>query len=91
MTSVCREPGCPHLTPCPTHSGHTGWSPSRSRAGQASFRAALIRRSGGACEYPGCDTPYDRPQAHHDRPGYTPDCGRLLCAQHHQAVDPHAR
>jgi hypothetical protein len=33
----------------------------------------------------------DRLQAHHDKPGYTPDCGRLLCWEHHKHEDPHAR
>lgn len=69
---------------------HTGWSQWRDRAAQRRFREALIRRSGGICEYPGCTT-RDRLQAHHDRAGYTPDCGRLLCATHHRAADPNAR
>ena len=77
--------------PAPKTGSHTGWSPGRDRTAQARFRAALIKRSGGACEYPGCTTPYDRPQAHHDRAGYTSDCGRYLCATHHKHEDPHAR
>jgi hypothetical protein len=70
---------------------HTGWSPQRDRAAQARFRKALIRRSCGRCEWPGCTTPHDRPQAHHDRAGYTPDCGRYLCWTHHKHEDPYAR
>lgn len=69
---------------------HTGWTPGRDRAAQARFRTALIRRAGGRCEYPGCSST-DRLQAHHDRAGYTPDCGRLLCWTHHKHEDPHAR
>jgi hypothetical protein len=73
---------------------HTGWTPSRDRAAQQRFRDALIRRSGGYCEYVGpegrCTSTTDL-QAHHDRAGYTPDCGRLLCAKHHKAEDPYAR
>lgn len=73
---------------------HTGWTPTRDRTAQAHFRAALIRRSGGYCEYVGPDgrcTSTDRLQAHHDQAGYTPDCGRLLCHTHHRTEDPHAR
>jgi hypothetical protein len=77
--------------PPPKTGSHTGWSPGRDRAAQARFRAALIRRADGTCEYPGCETPHDRLQAHHDRAGYTADCGRLLCHTHHRTEDPHAR
>lgn len=69
---------------------HTGWSPNRDRAAQASFRKALIKRSGGTCEYPGCTTTTHL-QAHHDRAGYDQGAGRLLCREHHKAEDPHAR
>jgi len=78
-----------HYPPRPTGT-HTGWSPGRDRAAQARFRKALIARAGGQCEYPGC-TRTTGLQAHHDRPGYTPDCGRLLCHEHHRLEDPHAR
>lgn len=69
---------------------HTGWSPTRDRAAQKRFREALLRRSGGRCEYPGCAST-DRLQAHHDRAGYDPGAGRLLCHAHHKLEDPHAR
>lgn len=77
--------------PPPKTGSHTGWSPDRQRWPQEKFRRALIARSGGRCEYPGCTTPHDRLQAHHDRAGYTPDCGRLLCWVHHKLEDPFAR
>lgn len=69
---------------------HTGWSPGRDRAAQARFRKALIKRSGGQCEHPGCTTTTGL-QAHHDRAGYDPGAGRLLCTTHHKAEDPYAR
>lgn len=76
--------------PPPTTGPHTGWTPTRNRTAQAHFRAALLNRSGGHCEHPGCPATTNL-QAHHDRPGYTPNSGRLLCPQHHHATDPHAR
>ena len=79
-----------HYPPRPT-GPHTGWSPGRDRAAQARFRQALMQRSGGQCEYPGCSTPLDRLAAHHDRPGYDAECGRLLCWRHHKHEDRHAR
>jgi hypothetical protein len=74
---------------------HTGWSPSRDRKQQQAFRNALLQRSGQRCEYINsfgtrCNERHGL-QAHHDQPGYTPDCGRLLCREHHKAEDPHAR
>jgi hypothetical protein len=85
-----------HYPPRPT-GHHTGWSPARDRAAQARFRALLIQRSGGQCEYifPGlmalrCPI-REGLQAHHDRAGYTADSGRLLCRDHHKAEDRHAR
>jgi hypothetical protein len=73
---------------------HTGWSPTRDRAAQRRFRAHLVARSGGQCEYvhpsgKRCDWPGE--QAHHDKPGYGPDSGRFLCQYHHRQVDTHAR
>jgi hypothetical protein len=69
---------------------HTGWSPTRDRAQQRTFRNALIKRAHGICEYPGCRST-DRLQAHHDRAGYDASCGRLLCWAHHKHEDEHAR
>jgi hypothetical protein len=84
---VCAEPGCPQLTPCPTHTRTGAWT-ERDRHAQAWFRKQLIHRSGGTCErchaQPGV-------VAHHDRPGYDPECGRLLCDDCHTAIDNHAR
>jgi hypothetical protein len=68
---------------------HTGWSPYRDRSAQRKFRALLIKRSGGWCEYPGCVKPGN--VAHHDRAGYTADAGRYLCRSCHMRVDKHAR
>lgn len=76
--------------PPPKTGSHTGWSPDRDRAAQHRFRVALIQRAGGVCEYAGCGITTGL-QAHHDRAGYTPDCGRLLCWEHHRLEDPHAR
>jgi hypothetical protein len=81
--------------PDPSQARHTGWSPTRDRAAQARFRKALIERSGGHCEYlypngQRCGSTH-RLQAHHDRPGYGPGSGRLLCDAHHKLEDPHAR
>ena len=70
---------------------HTGWSPGRDRAKQAKFRAALIARSGGYCERCGASPGSGPMQAHHTQPGYTPDCGLLLCRPCHRLEDPHAR
>jgi hypothetical protein len=77
--------------PPPKQGQHTGWSPDRDRAAQARFRALLMHRAKGVCEHPGCTTPTDRLQAHHDRAGYDAAAGRLLCHHHHKAADPHAR
>ena len=86
--------------PPPKQGPHTGWSPGRDRAAQAQFRKALIRRAGNQCEYVGwiewLATEGRCPRrtnlhAHHDRAGYTADCGRLLCRDHHKAEDRHAR
>jgi hypothetical protein len=74
---------------------HTGWSPTRDRSAQRRFRQALVERSGGRCEYVDMTTGLRcltiGAQAHHDRPGYGPDCGRFLCRYHHKVEDPHAR
>lgn len=68
---------------------HTGWTPTRDRAAQHRFRQALIARSGGHCER--CRTTQGPMQAHHTKPGYTPDCGLLLCTACHKLEDKHAR
>jgi len=87
---VCSTPGCPNLAPCPTHARprNARWSRDRDGAGQRWFRKALIARSGGICER--CRVRAGR-VAHHDRPGYEPECGRWLCDDCHTAVDNHAR
>lgn len=70
------------------------WSPDRDGQAQARFRQALRIRAQDRCEYLEnglrCTVTRDL-QAHHDRPGYEAECGRLLCRSHHRAVDPHAR
>jgi hypothetical protein len=75
--------------PPPITGPHSGWSPQRDRNAQKRFRDALIKRSGGMCEFPECDQP--GAEAHHDMAGYEPSCGRFLCKTHHKAEDPHAR
>ena len=48
---------------------------------------ALIVRSGGRCEWPGCDVPHQRTQAHHLHPwehgGPTDLTNALLVCNHH--------
>jgi hypothetical protein len=87
-THVCSVPGCPYLAPCPDHSrpANARWS-DRDPGAQARFRQALIARAFGHCER--CGGPGT--VAHHVKPGYTAECGLLLCDDCHQAVDSKAR
>jgi hypothetical protein len=89
-THVCSVPGCPNLVPCPTHARprNARWSPERDPRAQAWFRKQVMFRSGGTCER--CRV-QPATTAHHDRPGYEPECGRALCDDCHMAVDPKAR
>lgn len=81
---------------CPIHRGnHTGWTGNRDRTAQARFRRAVLQRDGNQCVYTTPDgercTATTQLQAHHVRPGYTPDAGVTLCRVHHRAIDPKAR
>lgn len=75
--------------PPPKVGPHTGWTPTRNRAAQHHFRTLLLHRSHGRCERCGTTTP--PLHAHHTQPGYTPDCGLLLCRACHHTLDPYAR
>ena len=79
-----------HYPPRQPGGTHTGWTKHRDRAAQQRFRNALMARAQGQCEHEGCTTRIDL-QAHHIHPGYTPDCGLLLCRKHHKQADPQAR
>lgn len=66
----------------------SGWGGTRDRAEQARFRRMLIERDGFRCWTCGvAPTNADPLQAHH----VTDTDGRLLCREHHRAVDPYAR
>jgi hypothetical protein len=59
------------------------------------LRAALVQRDGG-CVFPGCDAPPSRCEGHHIRPWWAGgrtalDNGVLVCAHHHDLVEPDAR
>ena len=88
-THVCAEPGCPQLTPCPTHGRRPGesWG-QRDTKMQNYFRRAVASRANGVCER--C---LERPGvvAHHVRPGFEPECGLWLCDDCHKAIDTKAR
>jgi len=88
---VCAVVGCGRLQPCPEHaSDHThGRSPWRDRESQRWFRRALLLRSDGSCDR--CGKSGVELFAHHDRPGWDPEHGRLLCGACHMAVDNMAR
>jgi hypothetical protein len=87
---VCSRPGCPNLTPCPTHGRprNARWSHERSSRGQHRFRAAVMRRSGGVCER--CRRA-PAVVAHHVRPGDDEAAGLALCDACHMALDDKAR
>lgn len=87
---VCGVPGCPQLTPCPTHARprNARWSSDRDGAAQNRFSAAVKRRAGGHCERCGASAPLS---AHHVRPGYDPALGLALCDGCHAALDHNAR
>jgi len=93
-THPCPVVGCPQLQPCPTHahssSAHrSGW---RDRDKQKWFRSALLLRWDGHCQRCGRSCHESDVQAHHDRPGWDPEHGRLLCSDCHRALEPaHAR
>lgn len=65
-TTVCAQPGCPNLTPCPDHPKATGpWAGStrRQRIGNSGWQqqrdaARILRRHRGVCHWchkPGAD------------------------------------
>jgi hypothetical protein len=87
---VCSVPGCPELTPCPTHSrpADAPWTPDRDHRLQRWFRKLLMSRSDGICER--CRRA-PATVAHHVRPGYDADCGLALCDACHMALDNKAR
>ena len=96
MTSrVCAVHGCPNPQPCPDHPGrprNATWTRDRPRAAQHAFRTAVLARDNHTCRRCGHHDPTGKTLvAHHDRPGYTPDCGRTLCQPCHRKVDTHAR
>ena len=78
---VCATPGCPNLTPCPTHTRST-WSPDRDRAKHMRDARAAKKRQPW-CERCGSTVALD---LHHATHGL-----QVLCSRCHQAVDPHAR
>lgn len=99
MSQVCAVHGCPNIKPCDTHPGrarNAHWSKDRDRTQQRNFREAVLARDNYTCTRCGHHDVSGRSlTAHHDKPGYHPNCGRTLCnskAQdcHHQ-VDTHAR
>lgn len=82
---------CPHLQPCELHpprDKNASWSKDRDHAQQARFRAQVLERDGHRCVR--CGSTW-KLVAHHDKPGYTPDCGRTLCGRCHGEVDRNAR
>lgn len=82
---------CPNLQPCEQHPGrpkNAHWSPDRDSTAQARFRAQVLARDGHKCTR--CGSTW-KLVAHHDKPGYTPDCGRTLCGRCHGIVDKNAR
>jgi hypothetical protein len=88
-----RCPGC--VTPRHIARAATGsWSPERPRAKQARWSKAIRRRAGDRCELIQggirC-VETEGLQAHHMRPGWELEDGVLLCAVHHQLMDPKAR
>jgi len=89
-THVCSTPGCPNLVPCPTHGrpANARWSRERDPHAQAWFRDQVFWRANGICER--CRVA-KATVAHHDRPGYDPECGRALCQSCHREIDTHAR
>lgn len=88
--SVCSEPGCPVLMPCPVHGRdpNAPWSGDRDYAAQARFRKAVLTRDGHQCTRCPATTQL---VAHHVRPGYEPSAGITLCRQCHKDVDANAR
>lgn len=100
-TSVCPEPGCPHLRPCPTHAGPTSGKPwgTHDRAAQAAFRKAVLMRDGYRCMEMGCEhyDPTGRTlRACHITPraqGGSDDLsnGRTRCETCDRKTDPYAR
>ena len=74
--------------------GEPLWVGRNSRTATAAQWRALIARSGGTCEMPGCDAPHHRCQAHHidewEHGGPT-DISNLvlLCHHNHQQVHHH--
>lgn len=96
-THVCSHPGCGHLSPCPVHSrpASAPWSKhrqpgeGRQRAELKRARIALVGRE--ACEVCGST---DRVVLHHERGvQLVPklEHTKLLCHEHHRAVDHWAR
>lgn len=81
---VCPRPGCPELTPCPTHSKPkaSGWG-QRDHAEHKRFRRAAIKAQPW-CTVCGTTQKLD---VHHGARGEPV----VLCNDHHQAVDSHAR
>jgi len=67
------------------------WSPGRDQKAHAEMRRAVRRRAGGRCEHlengQRCAVTYGL-QLHHDREGYEPEDGRMLCRTHHQNAHP---
>jgi hypothetical protein len=62
------------------------WSPGRDQTAHVRMRRAVRKRAGGCCEHVEdgvrCTTRTGL-SLHHDRPGYEPEDGRLLCGEHH--------
>lgn len=92
--AICTEPGCPNpatnRSRCPTHqtTPTNGSRSGRNLAQHNQWARAVKHRDGYRCQV--CGTNQDL-QAHHLRPGYTPDTGITLCRAHHKQVDPYAR
>jgi hypothetical protein len=102
--TVCSEPGCPNLRPCPVHpkpAGRYGTrNPDRDLVAHNRWARAVKRRDNWTCQRCGYQAPKGlrlgalgaHPMhAHHVRPGYNIDDGITLCAPCHRDVDPHAR
>lgn len=92
-----RCPRCVASSTALTLRAATGsWSPGRDKTGQARFRKLLLERSGGRCEYvfpSGHGTlrcaATENLKAHHDRPGFGVESGRMLCDEHHENAKGH--